>query len=395
MVIAPLRGRPSRLIDAIPEYYRDIINWPGYNRDSIEDPVHQLRFDRLVTVLDKYLTLQPITEALKAVPVGERQFMRLLKVALRRSDDLLGIVGLAAFAKFKVFRKRTRTAPLQSFVGKPTAGFGGMFGALLARLPVIEERLIAFCREKHRQNTLTPHILRAEFKEILADLVVAELLSTDEYPFGTPAMCETPLNNWYRDVYLRRFGKEEFARRNGEAAARAAQYGSGNGEAAVPQPNQLEWVIDEVTADIHAKYEVPSPLGDWEELDLARFQIIRCRTFTFGCNVAWRLVLRPQAAANDIVIMLFEAVSQVAEAYAAVPGLECKPGADYPVNRFAQLKWRTPIRVYLDNALSHLADVVHFVVVTLCGAASSFSARRRIRKSALTSNRPSRRRPRG
>lgn len=242
MVIAPPRVRPSRLIDTIPDYYRDIVNWPGYDRACIEDPVHQLRFDNLVKVVDKYLTQQPITEALKAVPVGERQFMRLLKVALRRSEELPGIVGLAAFVKFKVFRKRTRTAPLRSFDGKPSAGFGGMFQALLTRLPVIEERLIAFCREKFRQNTLTPHILRVEFTEILADLVRKELLSADEYPFGTPAMCETPLNNWYRDVFLRRFGKEEFARRNGEAAARAAKYASGNGEAAVPQPNQLEWV---------------------------------------------------------------------------------------------------------------------------------------------------------
>ncbi len=353
----------SSLLDIIPEAYRaNIEAWPAFDPKAL-NAVHRARYDKLSDGLRMLLAGQPTSEIRKAIPVAIVQFSRLLRRALSPKPSGASIYGLEAFAHSQVQTPRGRT---KSFTPQVTsqAGYGGMFEQLLTRYPAIEAGLVDFANAKVRPNRIKGHVLKVEFHRLCRE--VAHLTESD-YPFRTAAQGEEPLRRWFRTVYLAKHLKRHARREYGPDAAKALSYSDGDGQAFLPPEPIADWVLDEQDIDIHAKYEMSSVFGGFEEIELARFQIIRLRTVDLEMNLAWREVLAKKASAHDIAAIFFDALSGPRKLPAVVPGLDYMEGAGYPANAFEILRWRVPRVVWLDNALAHLADLVQNLVKRLWG----------------------------
>jgi hypothetical protein len=307
---------------------------------------------------------QPASAIRKVIPVTIEQFSRLLRRALMPRPGGASIYGLQAFAYCRVQTPRNRTKNFEPGSSRE-AGYAGMFKQLLTRYPAIEAGLIDFANAKVRPNNIKGHVLKVEFHRLCRE--VANLAETD-YPFRTQAQADEPLRRWYRTVYLAKHMKGRARKKAyGPDAAKALSYSDGDGQAFLPPEPLGDWVLDEQDIDIHAKYQMSSIFGGWEEIELPRFQIIRLRPLDVEMNLAWREVLAKKVSAHDIAALFFAAVSGPRKVPSVVPDLDYMREAGYPANAFEILRWRVPRVVWLDNALAHLADVVQNLVQRLWG----------------------------
>ena len=363
-MVTPLSSAKRKYaLDSIPAAYQDIAAWPAFDDSTISDKTTKARYNALVKATTLLLSNQPMADVMKESPVCKRQLFALIHSAMQPKPG--GRVwGLEAFVRNRAGAPRARR---KKFTPAPTktGGYTGVFKALLTAYPSIEEGLTTFLNERHRPNKTTRHILHVQFMA----LVEAAEIPDGEYPRNTQSQARYPLHQWFLHVYLPRYGFKYTRREHGESAATALGYSEGDGQAALPSAGPYDaWVFDEVTVDLNARYELPSGLGDWEQFDLRRFSVIRLRSVSHGINLAWRLVLTPQVSAEDILMMLFEALSGPPKARAIVPDLDYLPGAGFPANLFETLRWAVPTMILLDNALSHLADQVQNLIAGLFAA---------------------------
>lgn len=351
----------SSLISLIPDAYKKIDAWPTYDSEQLSGS-DRTRFNKLFKSLDLLLSLQPLSEIEKVLPVSRRRFGELLRRAMTLKSDGSRVRGLEVFARHKSQSKRGRQRPLKPSA-VATAGFGGMFTHVLGRFPNIEAGLCDFLNSQLRPNRTKGHVLHAEFLRLCA----VEGLGTADYPLVTKSQGRPALAGWYKKRYLPTYAKRHIKREYGPDAAKALSYADGDGEAFTQSELMQDWVLDEQAFDLNARFRLPSLYGDWEELDLQRFEILRLRPVSFDVTLAWRLVLSKRASAEDIGILFWEAVSGPPKAFAAVPGLDYEPGAGYLANVFPVLRFQVPRVVWIDNALAHLADFLQDLVHRLWG----------------------------
>ncbi len=355
----------ASLMDCCPEVYRKVDAWPLFDESRLKSAAVRKRFASLVQATTVFLANQPKSEVLKVSPVGWRQFCRLLRHAMDVKPDKTRIWGFEAFAAWKASNPRGRSKAFEQFGGRSyRAGYSGLFSALLANTPEIEKDLLAFLNRHTRPNKVTPHVLHVEFMRILTEVA---RLPQDAYPLNTTSQARRPLDKWFKETYLPRYQLKWLGREEGKSAAQVLAYAQGDGGSKLPSLPYTTFSLDEITADVMARYEIPSLLGDWEQLDLRRFAVIRLREITMGITMATRLVLTPQASGEDIAILLYEALSGPPKADTVIPGLDYREGAGYPSNIYEKLRWVALRVVFLDNALSHLKDAVQNILTHLGG----------------------------
>ena len=346
---------------AIPLVYLSMDNWPSVNEDSVREEDRD-RFKRLCKATDFFLKKQPINEVLDIAQLGERQFFRLIKIALRRCKDGTEINGTRAFVKLKVQQKRDRWKPLSSGL----TGFTGMFSKLFREYPEIETSLIEFLNGKERPNKVTPRILHEKMKLIAK--AQPNNIQPGEYPLNTKSGAYYPLQKWYKEVYMSKHLLRHIGKEHGAAASTAAKYETGDGTSQTPPMPYSIWVIDEVRLDLETVVEIPNARWDVEYLELNCFQVIRCRSIgAVACNISWHLCLRKQASGTDVIQLFKNAVLGQPVAPVVDQNLTYKSGAGFPANIFPLLKYATPLVVYLDNALSHLFNDLQHLIQRLFG----------------------------
>lgn len=351
----------SSLISLIPDAYKKIEAWPSYDTKHLSGTACT-RFDRLVKSLELLLALQPLSEIEKILPVSRRRFGELLRRAMTLKQDGSRVRGLEVFAAHKSQSKRGREKSFEPSA-VTTAGFGGMFTHVLERFPKIEAGLCDFLNSQLRPNRTKGHVLHAEFLRLCA----VEGLGVNDYPLVTKSQGRPALADWCKTKYLPMHARRHVKREYGPDAATALSYADGDGQAFTQSEPMQDWVLDEQTVDLKARFKLPSVHGDWEELDVQRFEILRLRPVSFDVTLAWRLVLSKKASADDLGILFWEAVSGPPKAFPAVPGLDYAPGAGYLANVIPALRWQVPRVVWIDNALAHLADFVQDLVHRLWG----------------------------
>ncbi len=361
MELAPLFPARNSLLELIPEVYRVLAAWPGFDREKLS-VTYRKRFDRLSKAAGMLLQFEPIKKVLQVAQVSVQQFSKLIRLAMTQRSDGKGVWGMRAFAAFKAQATRARIKEFSAHT-KATAGFTGMFACLLETHPPIESGLIDYLNSRTRPNRTGRHELHREFLTLCR---ARGLLETD-YPMCTASQAATPLHVWFQGVYLPRYGRRFAAREHGPDVAKALE----SGAAVEPTPRQHkvmgDWVMDEQSIDEFTRLRMPSMFGDYEQIDLHRVPIIRLRTVDFEIQLAWRLVLTKKVSAFDVLSVLWEAVSGPSKAQAVVPDLDYEEGAGFLASSFEQLRWTVPRVLYLDNALEHLADVIQQLVTRLWG----------------------------
>lgn len=364
MVTTQLSGVGERGRARIPEYYRKLENWPAVDDTLIEDASLRRRYLRLRDGIELYLEFQPLDVVQTATGLSTRRFLRLIERCLEVAPDG-HIWGLRACVRGMRIRA-TRRRKLITFHGDPRAGFQGAFRQLLDHHPSIEKKLTIELTRRTRNHLQPNRLVFRGAQTIFERLCREEGIASSEYPFTTKTKGARALREWIKTVIIGRHGQRWLQFEEGKDAAKAYQFQNGDGAAKLLPTPYAAWEIDENTIDVDAIYELPNERGDWEELELQRCFVIRAIDASTGTKLANRLVLAPQASAEDVAILLWDAINGIDVACEAQ---FLNAGAAYPAAAIPELRFAVPQIIYLDNLLAHLADHVQHLIAGLWGGA--------------------------
>jgi putative transposase len=345
----------------ISECYRDVTNWPNVDESIIKDAVTLKRFKRLTKAMEAYLQGNTLSEAAAIAQLSRNRFLKLLRRCLTSAPDgrIWGCRALILGARVKILERKKSFTKQEN----ANAGFQGMFGRLLTLHPEIEQDLRKCLKRKNGGLKLNKATFRAIHKKFLESCEQAHV-GLNEYPFNTIRQAREPLRNWIKTHFLRAEGEAWTQSVHGDDAAQAYGYQDGDGQAMRAYGPYRVWIIDETPIDQEATYELPSARGDWEEIELRRPSAIRTRDAGTGANLASRVVLAPQASAEDISLCLQAAILGSGRT-------NCGDGnvsrAGYPSDVIAELRYAVPELILLDNALSHLSDHLQHTCLFLFG----------------------------
>ncbi|WP_157979324.1 hypothetical protein [Rhodoferax ferrireducens] len=361
--MSPARHKGGRR--TLSECYRDMSKWPGFD-DATLKGAQKKRYCQLRDATALYLAYRPMREVLEVANVTERRFLRIFARCLRR-DSSGEILGCRAFVKNSFASSPVRITPLKASVdGK--GGFFGMFRKLLRDHPKIAEKLVTLLNGYGLKGLRPNRLMFRGVHLSFCKFCEAEGLGIHEYPLNTGERARRALRAWIDSDYLPKFATRFVTLEHGIDAGGLAAYGEGDGQADRLATGYGAWIIDANTIDLYARYEVPNAQGDWEQLELRRFQELRLIHKGTSANLANRQVYSPQVSAEDVAMLLWDGVAGPSPVREVIQGLREEEGAGYPANVIPELRFAIPAVVYLDNALAHLADHVQHIVSHLFGA---------------------------
>lgn len=356
----------ERALAAVPPEYRDISSWPTIECSRLEHS-QRIRVARLMKALERKLAGQSNSEAAAAGQIKEREFQRIFKRCLTRHKDGR-IYGLRALPSGTRVCQPRRRAEHKQYAEKPSAGYAGMFRQLLDKHPSIESDFVyKMTVERKSKPSLNKASTRYSHR-IFLELCKGVGIRDDEYPFNTQHKGRRVFRNWMKTEFLSKYATAWTLAQDGESAAQIFNYQGGDGTAKRLAGAYQVWQFDEVKIDLLARYEIPNSHGDWEQLDLARFSVVRLIETGAGATLAWRLVLAAQPSAHDLMMLFWDALNGQPKAAQAVPGLDYQVGAGYPANVHPALRYALMVTVELDNALSHLQSAFQVMMAGVCGA---------------------------
>lgn len=210
----------------------------------------------------------------------------------------------------------------------------------------------------------------AQFRELFKlfkDVCKKHLGENDYYPINTKEKGKRAFRNWILNYYLPRYAADYIRHRYGPSSEQVWNYSAGDGKARMDAMPFEKWQIDEVTIDVESKFSIPNPQGDWEELDVKRPIVLRAIDMGSGGKLANRLILAPQVSAEDLSILLWDALNGPPVLPLVIGDLEYNKNGGYPATVIPQLRFAVPKFIYLDNALAHLADHVQHIISHLFG----------------------------
>lgn len=355
----------NRALAQVPREYRDLASWPSIETSRLEHS-ERLRVARLTRAIEIKLAGRSNEDAAKAAQVKVREFQRIFSRCLAPHKDGR-IQGLRALPKGTRVRASRRVSKQKVF-DKPSAGYAGLFKKLFVDHPTLESdfaySMTVERRTRPSLNKASARLCHNVFLKICEKLGVKE----DEYPFTTQHRGRRAFKQWMQTEFMSKYAAAWVAAQDGEKASQVFDYQGGNGTAKALASCYAGWQFDEVKVDTFARYEVPNATGDWEQLDLPRFTVVRLIETGAGTTLAWRLVLASQVTAADLMMLFWDAVNGPPKVAPAVPGLNYEEGAGYPANVFPQLRFAVMTSVELDNALAHLQGEFQRLLAAVCGA---------------------------
>lgn len=349
----------------IPECHRDMGLWPPFD-DSMLDVATARRFRDLRDATALYLNFEPLSVVLKIAPVSERRFLRIVKRCFE-VDGVGRILGFRSFVKGLRTSTPKRSAECSGVEGGK-GGFSGMFRKILVDKPGIEAGLIAklngYGLKGMSPNKLMFRSLHLHFKKLCED----HGISVEEYPLNTKECGRRSLRDWIDTAYLPTHATRFLGQEFGPDAGALAAYGLGDGTADRVEPGAWAMIIDSTLVDVSARYEIPNAQGDWESLELKRFSQLRAIHKGTSANLANRQVYSSQVSAQDVCLLLWDALNGPEPIPCTIEGMRAEVGAGFPAIEIPELRFAVPSVVYLDNALAHLADDVQHTIAHLFGA---------------------------
>jgi hypothetical protein len=356
----------EKALSDVPPEYRDISAWPSIEFSRLEHP-ERIRVARLVKALERKLAGQSNADAAAAGQIKVRELQRIFKRCLIRHPDGR-IFGLRALPSGTRVRKPRRKSAHKQFADKPSAGYAGLFRKLLDDHPSIEADFVykMTVERKHK-----PSLNKAGTRychRVFLELCQGAGVGPNEYPFTTQHKGRKAFRTWMQTEFLSKYASAWTLAQDGESAAQIFNYQGGDGSSKPLTGCYQVWQFDEVKVDLLARYEVPNAQGDWEQLDLPRFSLVRVIETGAGATLAWRLVLAAQPSAQDLMMLFWDALNGQPKAAQAVPGLDYQEGAGFPANVHPALKFALMVSVQLDNALSHLQGAFQVLLAGVCGA---------------------------
>jgi len=356
------RARLARALDLV-----TLQEWPTVDVTLLAEGQERKRFEDLKNAIELYASGAVVRDVIVVARITARWFYRLMGNCQQLSPDGRPW-GYRALVSRTCRRPPVRVKPRSEQPVNASAGYSGYFRKLLREKPEIESGLVSALKRQGK-NRLMPNTLdfRGVHRLFLRECRKAGLTEYD-YPLNTQAKARVPLHRWLKVDFMSVHAVSWFANEVSPDAAQSASYGQGTGQDTRLAEPYSHWQIDEMTIDVLARYVLITETGETDDLDLDRFMVIRVVELGSSVNLSWGLVVARQVAAHDLISVLWDAIHGHPKVAAVIPGLDYHPEGGFPSTVFEELQYAVPSVIYIDNALSHLADAFQRLVMHLWGA---------------------------
>jgi hypothetical protein len=332
------------------------------------DAESRKRVERFRKARDLYISGELFSKVARIADVGERRLGRIFGRYLTVADDGR-IAGERVFEKhWRPSQHPKREVPLDPSKADVWGAHTGLFRKLLEENSDLRKALVQALLRKGKGALQVNRLVGRELRKLLESLYVAHGIGEDEYPRKCRNKGLNALRRWMQTDFLPKHASDWIEAEHGPRAGKAIT---------TPQPKPsilpefdcyVDWMLDSVTVDLRTTVEMINAQGDVDIVEVQRFTILRLIELGYNATLAYLIVLAPQVSAVDVGNLLWRACAGWEEPPAVLPGLKPDPNGGFPVMVLAELRWRAPRRIFLDNALAHLSATVGEIVQHALGA---------------------------
>jgi len=324
------------------------------------------RFEKLLRSRDMLMSGASHAEIAKFAGLSERRVLELFTRYLAPAEDgqISGERALNKGWRIKTGARKAAAPSKWSHPGECT----GLFRKLLNDNEALRNDVIALLRQRGEAGLQPNRLVGRELRKALVTLLTKHGLSPTAYPLNTADKGLRSLRRWIVSHFLPLHARDWIRASGGPGAARVAVTPIAAAVADVVRDVYADWVLDSVKVELRAACEYLNAQGDLERVAVRRFASLRLLERAYGTTLAYVVVLGAEPTAFDVGNLFWRALNGTPTPEQVLPDLKPEPGAGFPANELAELRWLAPKRVFLDNTLAHLSSSVGLIVEQVLGA---------------------------
>lgn len=360
--------RTRLLADAPP-----VESWPIACSDFLEGERKE-RFERLQKAIILYVAGAPVKVIEERTGVRRTNLPGYLEKCLSAASDgrIYGFRALLPYTRTTCYKRSAEETPKRR---EQQGGHAGLFGALLSRLPDLDEHLKNRIRQTSKHKEVHPAKLRKTDLHRIFLKTIRELgVTANEWPFSAKHLGRRTIEKYIEELLNRHFAKSV---NNWESQAAKAHLSVGTGKncfLTFDEPfGAVE--IDAYHIDAHLTVPFSTPEGKETELLLERLWLLAVVERTSSAVLAYTIVYRSEVTADDVVrVIRNAAVEKWQPMQLTVPGFQYARGGGLPsgvIEAAYGAQWTV---TFLDGALAHLSKAIHDRVRKTLGFVPSWGA---------------------
>lgn len=344
--------------------------WPCPSISQLEAD-KQRKFTANKQLLEDYLQGKPVAQRLAMEGSSHCELLRKLNRCLTFTESgvIAGWSALLPGVHIKKYQRRAKMIK-RSFLAR--GGYSGALQALFADYPDIQDRLDKYLLTGRRdgaipESRVTPRAAHAHFIALCEE----KRLSVDAWPFSVHRRGIRSIRNYflrfcdahYNDIVIAKYGKRAQAKSN-----------TGTGYVTrLKAPLPFDVVeLDEHAAHFLGAIGIPTPGKGLKWVPICRVQIILIVDRFSRAVLAYTLIYRRAATAQDILRTVALSVRRWKPRQMTIPGFGVRAGDGFPSDQIPGLTSCGFTHMLIDNALSHLAEPVTGRISAVAGCAVNF-----------------------
>lgn len=328
------------------------------------------RVERLREARDLLMAGATLAAAAQAAELKERRVQTLMDRYLQLAED--GRVGgeRVFLRGWKLQGKTVRTKPFDPSLPRTPGSMTGLFGQLMATNDPMRDELIKQLRRKGKDVLQVNQLVGRELRKLLHKVATEKGgLTEADYPLF-PADGDgglRPFRHWIKTEFLSKYARDWIEAEEGPNAGRALTTAQPKPTVVTQYEPYVDWQLDEVRVDDRCALEMLNLRGDPDVVEIECFKIIRLIELGHNTNLAFIVVYGREVNAWDLGELMWRALNGWKPPN-SLGGLQLEPGAGFPIMAIEELRWRSPRRIFLDNALAHLSTVFGVIAEAVMGA---------------------------
>ena len=337
---------------SIPEYLRDLQNWPMADPTALSDEDRDA-YNRRCNAIKMFIeeTQIPVSIILEKTGINRSALYRLIERCSHKHSDgrIFGFRGAIPYVRQKNYE---RTAQVDGS-RKGRAGSSGAFKQLLTDYPGIEKLLKKYGRERNKKIESAREVRKPilEIHNLFLKACRTAKITPDEYPFT-----ESRLGYRSMQSYFKKMAEELFSTavtNAGGSRAGAAM----NGFEQVPAATRAYEVIefDGHKIDLRLTVKIKDPFGCETLLELHRIWILVLLDVFTRSVIGYSLALSNEYNKDDVAAALQSAMTPFKPRKYVIPTLAIKDGGGFPSSSIPETAYACWDWFRIDGAKSHLA----------------------------------------
>lgn len=340
-----------------------IEEWPEIASEELDPEDRELLRMRIAAVT-QYCAGNSIREIETATGVNPSTIRYFAKRCTTFAPDHQ-IWGFRALVPYVHLADYEREAPIAKKFPEARGGMAGALGQVLKRFPTILKDLEnEILKKKKKVNEF--QLNQKSFKSIFLGLLEAKGVTNQEWPFNTKHQGGRTIADLMLEFKMS--NPKLLIRPGNKAAVAHLHVGSGIPPLLLFREPFVAVEIDAHHIDAHFTVAFETPEGFETDVVIERIWLIAVVERSSTAVLSYKIVYSSEVSSADVVDAIRTAVNQAWKPREIkIPGVVYPPGGGLPSGAIPELSGAIWAVTMFDNALAHLAKVVHAIARQKCG----------------------------